>query len=171
MEVDEPSVSSRSGLPAIHVNDHVSPMPRDGLTRASQRLEDLTSHGLTRGTLQIRTSPQELCGVVGSVQWVWVAQALGFSPIWFVPKDAESERIALALWPMLHLSLSATVVRSLTNILFPLFFRRNVSTTLFGTTRLFGGCGLLNGSTSVSVTVERKSTQGSALPCSWNYGR
>ena len=56
MEVDEPSVSSRAGLPAIHVNDHVSPTPRDGLTRASQWLEDLTSHGLTRGTLQIRTS-------------------------------------------------------------------------------------------------------------------
>jgi hypothetical protein len=110
MEVDEPSVSSRSGLPAIHVNDHVSSTPRDGLARASQRLEDLTLHGLMRGTLKIRTSPQEMCGVVGSVQWVWVAQALGFSPIWFVPKDPESERIASALWPTLHLSLSASRV-------------------------------------------------------------
>jgi hypothetical protein len=110
MEVDEPSVSSRAGLPAIPVNDHVSPMPKGGLPRASQRLEDLTSHGLTRGTLQICPSPQEMCGVVGSVQWLWVAQALGFSPISFVPKDPESERIASALWPMLHLSLSAIQV-------------------------------------------------------------
>ena len=110
MEVDEPSVSSRSCSSAIHVADPVSSTPRDSLTRASKRLEDLTSHGLTRGTLQIRTSPQEMCGVVGSVQWVWVAQALGFSPIWFVPKDPESERIASALWPTLQLSLSASRV-------------------------------------------------------------
>jgi hypothetical protein len=107
MEVDESSVSSCAGLPASPVNDQPAPISNGVLPRASQRLEDLTSHGLTRGTLQIRPSSQEMCGIVGSVQWLWVAQALGFSPIWFVPKDPESERIASALWPTLHLSISA----------------------------------------------------------------
>ena len=110
MEVDESSVSFCAGLPASPVNDPPPHKPQDSLSRASQRLQDLTSHGLTRGTLKIRPASQEMCGVVGSVQWLWVAQALGFTPIWFVPKDPESERIASALWPTLHLSLSASRV-------------------------------------------------------------
>ena len=109
MEVDRSSIAPCTVLPAIQVpvNDQPSHKPQGGLPRTSQRLEDLTSHGLTRGTLQISPSSQEMCGVVGSVQWLCVAQALGFSLIWFVPKDPESERIASALWPMLHLSISA----------------------------------------------------------------
>ena len=78
MEVDRSSVSSCAVLPAIQVpvNDHSFHKSRGGLPRASQRLQDLTSHGLTRGTLQIRPSSKEMCGAIGSVQWLWVAQAL-----------------------------------------------------------------------------------------------
>ena len=138
MEVDESSVSSCAGLPAIPVNDHLSPMSNGVLPRASQWLEDLTSHGLTRGTLQIRPSSQEMGGVVGSVQWLWVAQALGFTPIWFVPKDPESERIASALWPTLHLSLSRLLASS-TKGPFLWCFHRNDSIVLSGITLLFVG--------------------------------
>ena len=140
MEVDRSSVSSCAVLPAIQVpvNDHPSHKSKGGLPRASQRLQDLTSHGLTRGTLQIRPSSQEMGGVVGSVQWLWVAQALGFTPIWFVPKDPESERIASALWPTLHLSLSRLLASS-TKGPFLWCFHRNDSIVLSGITLLFVG--------------------------------
>ena len=82
MEVDEPSVSSCAGLPAIPVTDYVSPMSKGGLPRASQRLEDLTSHGLTRGTLQIRPSPQEM--------WLH-SVALGCSSLEFLSCLVRSE--------------------------------------------------------------------------------